>query len=192
MRKTILLILAIFIFLLPWIYLHSQYDRHVVRSFDQMKETSFPEVAIVLGAGLDEKNEASKILRDRLETAKKLYDAGKIKHLLLTGKNIPGYSETAAMKKWAFENGIPANVLWIDEQGSRTFNSCQNAKSIYQLNEAVVITQNFHLYRARYLCEQAGIHTQGMIADIGPYSLKNKIKWNVREMFAAWRALWDN
>lgn len=157
-----------------------------------MPSTQNPEVALVLGAGINSEGKVSKVLEDRLSIAKKLFESGKIKNILLSGKKVPDYDESAAMKNWALENGIPKNNLWIDDQGFRTFNSCQNAKTVYKLDRAIIITQNFHLYRALYLCNQAGVQGLGVISDIGPYSLKNKIKWNVREIFAAWRAVWDN
>lgn len=193
MKKIILLFsLGISIFLAPWIYLHSKYDRGVLRSLEKNTDKNFPEVALVLGAGLTEEGKVSKVLQDRLQIAKNLFDAKKIKTILLSGRKTDNYDEPHAMKQWALENGIPENVLWIDEQGYRTINSCENAKSIHKLDQAVVITQNFHLYRALYLCDKAGVQGLGLVSDLGPYSLKNKIKWNVREMFAAWRALWDH
>lgn len=156
-----------------------------------MPSAQNPEVAIVLGAGINAEGKVSKVLEDRLSIAKQLFESGKIKTILLSGKKIPGHDETAAMKKWALEQGIPETALWIDDQGFRTFNSCQNAKSVYKLDKAIIITQNFHLYRALYLCDKAGLKGHGVVSDRGPYSYKSKIKWNVREMFAAWRALWD-
>ena len=190
-RIMIILTFSLIVFLLPWVYLHSKYDRGVLHSLSKSSDLKLPELALVLSAGLNGKGEASKVLRDRLQQAKDLYQSGKIKIILLSGKKIPYYDEVAAMKDWLLDNGVPEKALWFDDKGFRTFDSCQNAKASFKIDQAIIVTQNFHLYRALYLCDKAGIQATGLAADIGPYSLKTKIKWNVREMFAAWRALWD-
>jgi SanA protein len=61
--------------------------------------------------------------------------------------------------------GIPANDLLVDGHGYRTYETCRRAKQIYGIQDAILVTQRFHLSRALFLCERLGIHSYGVLAD---------------------------
>jgi SanA protein len=149
-------------------------------------------VAIVFGAGLTRGGNVTAILYDRVATAADLYHAGKIQHLLLSGDNsTANYNEPAAMAAAARQLGVPDAALVLDYAGRRTYDTCYRAREIFGLDQAILVTQRFHLPRALYLCESLGLNSAGVAADRRPYRQRSVQFWNFRELFATTAAWWD-
>ncbi|MER3467637.1 MAG: SanA protein, partial [Thermoflexus sp.] len=74
----------------------------------------------------------------------------------------PYYDETEAMRRLALRLGVPLQALQIDPGGLRTLDSCRRAREIFGATAVVVITQRFHLPRALWLCEAAGLEAVGL------------------------------
>jgi len=124
-------------------------------------------VALVLGAGLKSRR-PNAVLADRLETAKSLYRAGKVKKLVLSGDNRAiDYNEPQAMRQYLVDAGIPEGDLILDYAGRRTYDSCYRLRDVFGQHRAVIVTQSFHLPRALYLCNKLGVDTIGVSADRG-------------------------
>ena len=164
------------------------------RTADQIYDTaldvpSSPAV-IVLGAGIWPSGQLSHALADRMDTAIALYDAGKVNRLLLTGDNrFADYNEPAAMAAYAQARGVPREDLVLDYAGRRTYDSCYRASAIFGAEQAILVTQEFHLPRALYTCSQLGLETVGVVADRRPYV---RATWyQLRELFALTRAWLD-
>ena len=65
--------------------------------------------AIVFGAGLSRSGKPTPILRDRIETAARLYSSGKVEKLLMSGGEWSyARSEPEAMRDYAVSLGVPA------------------------------------------------------------------------------------
>ena len=149
-------------------------------------------VAIVFGAGLRRDGQASRVLHDRVATAADLYHAGKVDRLLLSGDNtFEDYNEPAAMLRAAIELGVPEAALVADYAGRSTYDTCYRAGAIFGLDQAILITQAFHLPRAQFTCEALGISTVGVSADRRDYRDRVETFWQVRELFATAAAWWD-
>ena len=148
--------------------------------------------AVVFGAGLWRDGRPTPVLRDRVKTASELYFQGKVEKLLMSGDNrTVDYDEPTAMKNYAIELGIPAEDIVLDFAGRRTYDTCYRAKEIFGLNSAILVTQEFHLSRALYLCEKLGVESSGVSADQRDYLKRSRFFWNTREMLATITALWD-
>jgi SanA protein len=146
--------------------------------------------AIVLGAGYWPGGRLSHALADRMDTAIALYEAGKVNKLLLTGDNrFADYNEPAAMASYAQARGVPRKDLVLDYAGRRTYDSCYRALAIFGAERAILVTQEFHLPRALYTCNQLGLETIGIVADRRTYL---RATWyQLRELFALTRAWLD-
>jgi SanA protein len=59
------------------------------------------------------------------------------------------------------------------------------------VDQAILVTQNFHLTRAMFLCDQLGIDSTGVKSDQGYYLKRSRLYWNIREIFATFNAVWD-
>lgn len=157
-------------------------------------EKSVParRVAIVFGAGLWRDGSPTPILKDRVETAARLYFAGKVEKILMTGDNSHvEYNEPEAMRQYALELGVPAADIVLDYAGRRTYDSCYRAKDIFQTGPAILITQKFHLPRALFLCNALGLDGVGVVANNRVYRKSSLIFWNLRELPATLTAFAD-
>ncbi len=160
------------------------------RTYVRVAETPSKPVAIVFGAGYWPSGRLSDALADRMETAIELYEAGKVNKLLLSGDNRRAdYNEPAAMAEYALARGVPRGDLVLDYAGRRTYDSCFRAKNIFGVEEALLVTQAFHLPRALYTCNHLGIDALGVVADRHRYL---RAPWyHVREVAALARAWLD-
>ncbi len=149
-------------------------------------------VAIVFGAGLHWDGSPTPVLRDRVKAAVALYDQGKVQKLLFSGDNrFVDYNEPGAMHEYALELGVPDEDIVLDYAGRRTYDTCYRAKTIFKVDQAILVTQRFHLPRAIFLCDQLGIVSQGVESDLRAYSSYSLRYWNLREILATMSAMWD-
>lgn len=149
-------------------------------------------VAIVFGAGLWRDGSPTPVLRDRVATAAQLYFTGKVEKLLMSGDNSEiHYNEPGAMREYALALGIPEDAIVLDYAGRRTYDTCFRAREIFGIDEALLVTQQFHLPRALYVCNQLGLRAAGVAADQRQYERRAWLWWNLRETPATLVALWE-
>ena len=147
-------------------HVHSLSAGKVQNSITEIPAEEPPRVAIVLGARVWENGRPSHVLYDRVLTAVELYRAGRVRKILMSGDNpTPNYDEPTAMQRTAIELGVPEKDIVLDFAGRRTYDTCYRAKEIFEVNKAVVITQEFHQARALYLCNNLGLDSIGLTAD---------------------------
>ncbi len=180
----VLLFISLSLFLPHWLLRH----RYTDRILDLQEAPSRP-TAIVLGAGLRRDGQPTAVLADRVRTAVSLYQAGKVNKLLMSGSISAGKDEPAAMRALALELGVADEDILIDSEGVRTFETCLRASEIFGINQALIVTQRFHLPRALALCEAHDVDAIGVSADLRTY--RAIAFWNLREVPASIRALWD-
>jgi SanA protein len=149
-------------------------------------------VAIIFGAGLNRNGTPSAILRDRVETAAQLYQAGKVDKLLMSGDNrFVNYNEPGAMHDYAVSLGVPDKDIVLDYAGRRTYDTCYRAQKIFGVSKALLVTQNFHLPRALITCNNLGVQSSGVSADVRRYLRRSYAYWWIREVPATTVALWE-
>ncbi len=195
-NKATLKKLAIFMILLPILVSVAAlgYRRIIQQRYGQFvfdaDGVPATQVALVFGAGVYEDGRLSDMLRDRMDVAIELYNAGKVEKLLLSGDNrFENYDEPTAMMEYAIENGVAEADIQPDFGGRRTYDSCYRAKHIFQVDEAILVTQYFHLPRALMNCQKLGIETIGVSADLNFYVDARYLA--VREIAATLQSTWD-
>jgi SanA protein len=57
--------------------------------------------------------------------------------------------------------------------------------------DIVLVTQNFHLARALFTCNNLGLNAIGISADRRTYLISSTLSWEIRELPAALVAMWD-
>ncbi|WP_231640559.1 vancomycin high temperature exclusion protein [Nocardiopsis sp. NRRL B-16309] len=120
-------------------------------------------VALVLGAGVRSDGLPTLLLARRLDTAADLYFDGRVSVILVTGDNsVEHYNETDTMADYLVDAGVPADRIVGDYAGFSTWESCVRAREVFGVEEATVVTQDFHLPRAVGLCRSAGIDAVGV------------------------------
>lgn len=172
----------------PRLYALARYTPHIYDPVDAPAGSA----GIVFGAGLTRSGRVSAVLYDRVATAADLYHAGKVTTLLLSGTTtVERYSEPEAMRQALLELGVPDSALVLDGAGLSTYDTCHRARTVFGLEQATLVTQDFHLPRALYLCDALGVEAVGVSADRRPYRERTLAFWNLREFFATAAAWWD-
>lgn len=186
---AVLLIAAAALF--PWLWRWWVTERYAERIY-ALEQAPSGRVAIVFGARVYGDGRLSAMLRDRVDTAVALYQAGKVERLLLSGDNqFVEYNEPGAMMDYAITQGVPAAAIQPDYGGRRTYDTCYRAAQIFQVQDAILVTQEFHLPRALLLCDSLGIKVAGVAADRRTYDPRS-IAWSEsRELPALLAALVD-
>ncbi len=120
---------------------------------------------LVLGAGVREGGEPSLMLSDRLSTSIALYKLGLCDRLLMSGDHgRVEYDEVNVMKDIAVEAGVPSEHVFMDHAGFSTYDSLYRAKHIFQAERVIIVTQQYHLYRALYIARSLGLEAIGVAA----------------------------
>lgn len=123
-------------------------------------------VALVLGAApIGPEGGPNRYFVYRLDAAAALYKAGKVKYLLVSGDNSrPDYDEPTAMRAGLIERGVPAEAIYRDFAGFRTWDSVVRVEEVFGQTRVIVVSQRFHLSRAIFLARQQGIEAWGFEA----------------------------
>ncbi|MBE6584153.1 MAG: hypothetical protein E7649_04105 [Ruminococcaceae bacterium] len=141
------------------------------------------DCVIVLGAGLKSDGTPSHMLEDRLKVGIEVFNATGADCILMSGDDSGEYyDEPSAMKEYAMSVGVSENDILLDGQGFSTYESIARLKEIFGFDNVVVITQEYHLYRALYIADQFDVEAVGVSADLRPYS--KQIVRDVREILA--------
>jgi len=153
---------------------------HIYRELRDLPERY---VAIVPGARVHPDGVPSAVLEDRLRAALEVYRAGKARRILVSGDHAaPEYDEVNAMRRWLENRGVPPEDLFLDHAGLRTLDTMARAARVFEVDGAVICTQEFHLPRSVFLARRAGIDAVGLVADRRVYT--SRVANRVRE-FAA-------
>jgi SanA protein len=153
------------------------------------KVTSVPKcyTAIVLGAKVSSKGIPSDYLQDRLDMAIELYHHKKIKRFLLSGDHgQTSYDEVNNMKAYLIGHGINTVDIFLDHAGFDTYSTMVRARKIFQVKDAIIVTQEFHLQRSVYIARSKGIEAYGIKADKRKYAAMKSLR--VREILAKVKA----
>lgn len=157
-----------------------------------VEDSPSAQVGIVFGAGLNRDGTPTPVLKHRVIAAAELYHAGKIQKILMSGDNTSfDHNEPAAMLEYAVSLGIPREDIVLDYAGRRTYDTCYRAKHIFGIQEALLITQRFHLPRALFTCNMLGLASQGVNANLTRYRSISRLVWNIREVPATLVAFWE-
>jgi len=166
-----------------------------IKAIGKMKTVETSEsarVAIVFGAGLQRDGTPSPVLQDRVNAAVQLYQTGKVEKILMSGDNrFVDYNEPGAMKTFAIALGVPEADIVLDYAGRRTYDTCYRALHIFGVKEAVLVTQRYHLPRALFTCNELGLKSSGVEANLQYYRKYSRLVWNTRELPATLMSLWD-
>jgi Uncharacterized membrane protein len=141
------------------------------------------DAILVLGARVWGNGQPSGILKDRINTGVDLYEAGASDRLLMSGDHgTDDYDEVNAMKDYAIERGVAPAVIFMDHAGFSTYESLYRARDIFQIKTVVIVSQQYHLYRALYIARALGLDAYGVSCDTREYNAY--LLFDVRETLA--------
>ena len=140
---------------------------------------------LILGCGLRRDGFPSQMLRDRLDVGIAAYEKGLADRLLMSGDHgREDYDEVNAMKDYAISKGVPSEDIFMDHAGFSTYESMYRARKIFGCEKIIVVTQNYHLYRAVYDAKAMGMETLGIPSNIRHFAPTQWVKFRLREVAA--------
>lgn len=138
---------------------------------------------LVLGCAVYKDGRMSNMLEDRVNVGIPLYDLGISDTVLMSGDNRnEHYNEVDPMRNAALDAGVPAECVEVDRYGLSTYDSLYRAIKGKGYRRIVIVTQEYHLYRALYIAEKLGADAVGVSADLRSY--QGQWRWSSREVLA--------
>ncbi|MCA9328675.1 YdcF family protein [Candidatus Saccharibacteria bacterium] len=192
-RYVILAIVAIpviFTFISYQLVSKSSSEIYSTDSADLVKIAKDYDIAIVFGGGIGDDGPLQ-LLEDRLDIAKELLDKKLVNKVILSGDNrTESYNEPDAMFKYLVENGVSTQQLQKDYAGRSTYETCERAQKIFELDKVILISEETHLPRASYLCHHFGLETIGVKSE-GIASANLHVSQSFREILARDKAVFN-
>ncbi|MCB2413532.1 YdcF family protein [Demequina sp. TTPB684] len=172
----------------PWMIV-----RGTTASDTQPADASFDhaDAAVVLGARVYADGRPSRFLRERVETGVQLYLDGTVDRLIMSGdgSDSSGFGEPSVMRQVAENMGVPPEAIEEDPLGVDTYSSCVNARDTFGASSVIMVSQEFHVPRAVWVCDRIGLSAQGAYP---PQRLtKSTLTGHVREIAADAKAMLD-
>lgn len=149
------------------------------------------DAAVVLGARVYADGRPSRFLRERVEVGVRLYLDGTVNRLIMSGdgNDSSGFGEPSVMRRVAEDMGVDADAIEEDPLGVDTYSSCVNARDTFGAESVVMVSQEFHVPRAVWVCDRIGLTAQGAYP---PQRLtKSTVVGHVREVAADAKAMID-
>lgn len=145
--------------------------KEYILTVEEVKEQEPFDCILVLGCGVWDDNVPSPMLADRLERSVELYEAGISDRLLMSGDHgRETYDEVNVMKDYAIEKGVLSEHIFMDHAGFSTYESMYRARDIFQAKRVLIVTQEYHMYRAIYIARQLGMDAYGTPSDQRQYA----------------------
>ncbi len=166
-KRTILIIIIGILFGLS---IFGIINYHVVKFagsyINSLEESPQAEAALVLGALVHSSGRVSDILADRLDVGIELYKNNKVNKLLLSGDHgRKNYDEVNAMKTYASDREVIIQDIFMDHAGFSTYESLYRARDVFEAKKIIIVTQEYHLYRAVYIARKLGLDAYGVPSD---------------------------
>lgn len=140
-------------------------------SADEAASLGNVDCVLVLGCGVHPDGRPSDMLADRIAQGVALYNNGTSPKLLMSGDHgRADYDEVNAMRETAVQAGLPADDVFMDHAGFSTYESMYRARDVFGAKRVVIVSQEYHLYRALYVAQRLGLDAYGVSADLRPYA----------------------
>jgi len=148
------------------------------------------DALIILGAGLINST-PSLILASRLNAAIRYAEMREDVIIVVTGGLGQGQviTEAEAMARYLIARGIDESLILKEEKSTNSHENIRFAMEVMKENginpediNVAVVTNDFHLYRAKLIAEKAGFNTFGIAAETPGFH--RKVIYHFREAFS--------
>lgn len=148
-------------------------------------------VGLVLGTGpTTVRGRPNPYFVGRIQAAARLYQAGKVDYLLVSGDNSsPYYDEPSAMREALMALGVPKERIYRDYAGFRTLDSVVRAREVFGEQRFTIVSQRFHNQRAIFIARHRGLEAIGYNAPDPPEGFNSNTRF--REPLARVQMLLD-
>jgi len=111
------------------------------------------DIAVILGNKVNEDGSLSERLEKRMECGLSLFQAGRVKKILVSGGlGKEGFYEGDKMKEYLIKNNVPDSIIIVDNLGVNTLATVNNTlrlKDSLNFKSIIVVSQYFHVTRTK-------------------------------------------
>ncbi len=159
--------------------------------FDDVQSIEHKKVGLLLGTSKYVKRGwVNLYYKYRINAAVKLYKAGKIDYILVSGDNgTKQYDEPNTMKKDLIAAGVPSERIFLDYAGFRTLDSVVRCKAVFGESDIIIISQQFHNERALFIANRKKLNAIAYNAKDVP--MEYSIRVAIREKLARVKMCFD-
>lgn len=141
---------------------------------------------LVLGAGVKKDGSPTHMLEDRILEGVSLYKLGASDVMIMSGDHgTEYYDEVNCMKNYAIEQGVASEDIFMDHAGFCTYDSMYRAAHIFGIKRMIIVTQDYHMYRAIYDARKLGIDAYGVVSN--PREYQGQTYRDIREILARFK-----
>lgn len=138
----------------------------VVVQADRLDNPRPADAIIVLGARISPDSSPSPALERRLDLARALYANGMAPLIITTGAqgDDEPLPEGEGMRDYLIANGVPGADIVAENASYNTRENLANAQAIMTergLSTAIIVTSDYHLWRALSICGDLGLAATG-------------------------------
>lgn len=163
-------------------YVKSTASKNIITP-EQAEKLQNVDCIIVLGCQVHPDGNPSIMLNDRIQRGVELYKLGVSQKIIMSGDHGQAeYDEVNAMKQTAIDLGVDSSDVFMDHAGFSTYETMYRAKEIFGAKRVVIVTQQYHLYRAVYIAKQLGLEAYGVNSDY--HQFRGQFFNDVREILA--------
>ncbi len=166
-RRILIVVCTLGVILFGW-------EEITIISVGFKEDSGSGDTILILGAGLIHGEEISLSLQYRLEKGLSEHQKNPDALIIVSGgKGVDeAISEAAAMKKWLIKHHVDSNQILMEDQSHNTYENFYYTRKLMfshhiTSSHVTLITNRFHMRRARYLGEAQGFTiTQKPAADL--------------------------
>lgn len=158
--------------------------------YDSPSDLPVVYTGIIPGASVKPNGTLSHITYDRTMSAVEAYSMGKISRVLISGDHgQKEYDEVNTIRRFILKKSVLPADVFMDHAGFDTYATMTRATKVFLVEDAVIFTQRYHLYRAVFIARMKGIKAYGCVSDKRTYLDIERYK--KREMLANVKALYE-
>lgn len=157
----------------------------LVLKINMNNSNKFCDYVIVLGARVLDENTPCRALENRLKIAIDYLNKFPESKVIVTGGQglDEVASEASVMKRYLINHGINSERILVEDKSRNTFENLNNSKKILgDTEEIMIISSNYHVFRAKMLARRVGFK------EVNSIGSKDRTRlWKIdvlREIFA--------
>ena len=153
-----------------------------------------PRTAVLVLGSQTHGTRLSPVLQDRVDAAIEILEKQTGQKIILSGDSGGRfYDEVNAMWLYVLENApeIPEENIFLDHAGFSTWESMYRARHIFEVDDLIIVTQQFHISRAVIMARSLGVDALGYGLYQGRFKGSSLRNWNIREYFARVKAFYS-
>ena len=158
----VLLILVLCPIIINKIVINKTVDKII--SINDAKKLDNVDAILVLGCKVNG-DYPSSMLANRLEKAVDLYNKDLRKIIISGDHGQTEYDEVNVMFDYLVNLGVAEDDIFMDHAGFSTYDSIYRFRDVFLGKKVIIVTQEYHLYRALYIASKLGLDAYGVKAD---------------------------